>query len=364
MATYEGDEAIAGYGDVDSEWAALDAAVGVVDSRWRRFFPAVGEERREFLHGQTSGHVESLVPGSGCPVLVLTAQGRPLGTLALYETGERIWVSTTALQEDATRKALSRFLVADDCDFEDAIAARCLTLVGPEAAALLHKIGVTATLDPWGACAATIADQSVMIFSRGDLRVPCYDVLACDEEGARSDADAVAQTIEAAGAVRCGIDALEILRVESGTARYGVDVDEQRIAVEARLEWAIHFAKGCYVGQEVIERAVTRGRVNHEMCLLQIDGSVAAGARVRGAGERDVVTSVASSPRLGTIALAYLPKASAEVGTLVELESSESNAAGATESRSAGATQNASAPEPAKATVLAWPRLRKLAGRS
>jgi folate-binding protein YgfZ len=120
-------------------------------------------------------------------------------------------------------------------------------------------------------------------------------------------------------------------------------VDESRLAVEARLEWAIHFAKGCYVGQEVVERAVSRGRINHELALVELDELIAAGARVEGGGENDVVTSIAESPRCGRIALAYLPKTMLAAGTVVTFASGESRTG---------------------ATVLEWPRSRTLPGRS
>lgn len=341
---YEGADATGSSGDVAAEWKLLDAGAALLDSRWRRFFPATGEERREFLHGQTSGNVAALAPGDGCAALVLTAQGRPLSILALYETGERIWIATTAAQLAATRAGLSRFLVADDCDFEDDVDAACVTVAGPRAAQVLAAAGAhePSTLAAWGACRSSIAGQAVMLFSRGDLRVPSFDVLACDVEGAAGDAGAVRSALEAAGALRCGTQALEIVRVESGTARYGVDVDESRIAVEARLEWAIHFAKGCYVGQEVVERAVTRGRINHELCLLRTTGAVAPGARIEGGGENDVVTSAVYSPRLGELALAYLPRTSTEPGTSVIV-------------KDAGIGTSA--------VVLEWPRARVLAGR-
>ena len=191
-------------------------------------------------------------------------------------------------------------------------------------------------------CTATVAGEQVSVFARDDLRVPSFDVLACSSEGIASDAGVVWRAIEAAGGERCGVTALEIVRVESGTARFGIDVDETRLAVEARLEWAIHFAKGCYVGQEVVERAVSRGRINHELCLLKFSGDAAPGARVEGGGENDVVTSVVSSPRLGTIALAYVPRVKAEAGTAVTLLADGGNV---------------------EAVALPWPRKRTLAGR-
>jgi folate-binding protein YgfZ len=285
--------------------------------------------------------------GGVFPAATLTAQGRALALFALYETGENLWVATTAARSAATRAALSRFLVADDCEFGDDIEARSIAVAGPRAAEVLRAAGVEEppAEGSWEAMPAVLAGESVVVCSRGDLRVPWYEVLCADLEGQACDAPSVAAALEAAGAKPCGTDAVEILRVESGTPRFGVDVDEKRIAMEARLEWAIHFAKGCYVGQEVIERAVSRGRLQHELALLALDGEVASGARIAGAGENDVVTSVTVSPRLGRLALAYLPKSLAETGSIVSVEPLP------------GANAVA-------ATVLAWPRPRVLPGRS
>lgn len=325
--------------DVAADWAAMDAGAAVVDAPARRFFHAEGEERREFLHGQTTAHVEALAPGEGRAALVLTAQGRPLALLAIYEDGERTWIATTADRSDAARAALSRFLVADDCDFTGDLDAACLAVVGPRAAMVLEAAGVqgAGSLPAWGMLGSVIAGAAVRIFSRGDLRVPAFDVTI------DGDVEAVRSAIVAAGARRAGAEALEILRIESGTPRYGLDVDETRIAVEARLQWAIHFAKGCYVGQEVVERAVSRGRINHELCLLKLAAAVRPGARVDGGSDSDVVTSVAESPRLGTIALAYLPRAKAEAGGTVTLIGDDATV---------------------EAAVLPWPRARVLEGRS
>lgn len=328
---------------VAAGWALLDSGAALLVDSSRRFFCATGDERREFLHGQTTAHVTGLGPGAGCAAATLTAQGRPLALFALYESGDRLWIATTAQDAAATRAALSRFLVADDCDFEDDVAAPVVTLAGPRAAAVLAAAGAALPPGAWAVGAATIAAQPVMLFVRGDLRVPCVDVLAADADARASDAGAVIAALEAAGARRCDAGAFEVVRVESGTARYGIDVDERRIAMEARLEWTIHFAKGCYVGQEVVERAVSRGRINHELALLSLDADVRPGARVEGGGEHDVVTSVARSPRLGRIALAYLPRASFGTDSPVTL------------------TGDAAA---VRARVLEWPRPRTLAGRS
>src|SRR5688572_27963958 len=162
------------------DWKTFDAAAGLTGGQ-RVFFTATGEERREYLHGQTTANVEALAAGDGAPALVLTAQGRPLSILALYEDGVKLWIATPPSLAAATRTALSRFLVADDCDFEDDVAAGSLTIAGPNAAGVLAAAGIALATEPgsWGLTIGALGAQSMHVFSRGDLRVPSFDILAC-----------------------------------------------------------------------------------------------------------------------------------------------------------------------------------------
>ncbi|MEE8311926.1 MAG: hypothetical protein V3R77_06695 [Candidatus Binatia bacterium] len=336
-ASYRGREMAASYGDVVAEWRALDAATGLVDFSFLTDIVATGEERVEFLQGQLSQDVSDLRDGDGTPALALTVQGRVQAVLGLYVRGDEIDIVVDAAGHATARQRLEQFLVADDVDFEDGPDLEHIGVVGPGCHDLLARAcGVTADEQRWWTRTIEIAGVPVRLRGRGDLRVPSIDIAV---EGS---AVKVWRALENLGAEPAGCNALEILRVESGLPLLGVDLDERRIAVEARLEWAIHFNKGCYVGQEVIERAVSRGRVNHELCLLGVDESVVAGVRVVGGSERDVVTSTAASPGLGPVCLAYVPRDAAVEGTELRLESE----AGATAAR-----------------VLQWPRPRSLAGR-
>ncbi len=332
------------YGDVAAEWKALDEGVGLAGACARRLIEVTGEERAEFLHGQVTAAVKGLAPGSGAAAAVLTAQGRALGLFAVYAEDDHHLIATDAATSATVREALERFLVADDCEFEDLEPTAALVLVGPAAPALVAALAPDAALGgDWSVARAGIAGAAVALLRRGDLRVPSIEIVATDP--AASLAPLVAE-LEARGASLVGRDALEILRVESGRAAYGRDVDEGRLVVEARLEWAIHFNKGCYVGQEVVERAVSRGRLNHLLSLVSASEAdlarVKVGDRIEGGGEADVVTSLAVSPRLGAIALAYVDKDQAAAGTTLSILSGEG---------------------PVAATVLAWPRERRLAGR-
>jgi folate-binding protein YgfZ len=202
---------------------------------------------------------------------------------------------------------------------------------GPNAATVLEGAGASLPSTSWGNCDTTVGGIPVHVRARDDFRVPLYELVT--DRGVE-----LWGLLEKGGAVACGFQSLEVVRVESGLPRYGIDVDDERIALEARLQWAIHFAKGCYVGQEVIERAVSRGRLNRKLCLLGLDSVVPLGAQVENGSDVDVVTSVARSPNLGRIALAYVDRERAVAGVKLVV--------GGVGSR-----------------VLEWPRQEVLAGR-
>jgi folate-binding protein YgfZ len=339
LEDYGGAATARDYGDVRAEWEALDVGAALMDTSYRRSIVATGSERSDFLHGQLSADVRGITPGGGAGALLLTAQGRVVSLLALYDdrAGERIVLTVEGSWLEVTMARLEQFLVADDVEFEAAEPRDRITVAGPKAPALLAEVGIDGipVTSAWLVAGGEIAGARVTVLGRGDLRVPAVELVV------DGDASAVWTALERHGARAAGTAAYEIVRVESGTARYGVDVDEDRIATEARLEWCIHFAKGCYVGQEIVERSVSRGKLNRELSLLALEGTVASGDRVAGGNERDVVTSVVESPRLGALALAYVDKQASAAGTALTIDT---------------------ATGPVAAKVLEWPRPRVLAG--
>ena len=132
------------------------------------------------------------------------------------------------------------------------------------------------------------------------------------------------ELIEKMGVEAIGDEEAEILRVEAGEARYGVDMGEDHLPIESRLEEAISFTKGCYLGQEVIVRATQQGRVNRKLMGLALEG---AGAAPRGAKlsapareEAGTVTSSVVSPRFGAIALGYVHRTVWAPGTRLTMK--------------------------------------------
>jgi len=338
VGNYGGVPTAARFGEAAAEWRALTEASAVLDLSRRRTILVRGEEREQFLQGQLTQNVLSMPCGAGRPALLLNAQGRVQSMLTIYSRSDLFEIHVDADLLEPTRARLEQFLIADDVEMEGTDAGERIGVAGPRALAVLE---VASGMDlrgltGWSSTDARIGAIDVRLRARDDLRVPFVEVEPCD------DAVAVWEALCAVGAQPVGTQAFEMVRIESGTARYGVDVDDTRIAMEARLEWAIHFSKGCYVGQEVIERAVSRGRLNRELCLLATTTDVRSGDRVEGGSEKDKVTSICRSPRLGHICLAYVVRERAVTGSPVRI---------------------ARDGEWVDGRVLEWPRLRHLAGR-
>jgi folate-binding protein YgfZ len=342
-----GAEVSLSFGDVAAEWAALDAGAGLVDLAFRRHLLVEGEERAEFLHGQLTADIKHLAAGAGCPAAVLNAQGRALALMHVWNRGDDLLIATNAAHTDTLVAALERFLVADDVEFLPEPARPVLGLVGPQAFELLEQAGLSVVGAGSPGAAATaprylagaIDGSAVELFVRDDLRVAAIEVRCLSSD----DACSVWKTLAALGAKPAGVSALEILRVESGCVRYGVDLDESRLAIEAGLYDAIHYAKGCYVGQEVVERAVSRGKLKRALCLVRFEGEPEAGACLSGGSEAEFLASVVVSPREGPIGLAYLPTQLSEAGSKVSFETKYGAVSG---------------------EVLAWPRPTSRLGRT
>jgi folate-binding protein YgfZ len=303
LVPYDGAAVPSDFGDVAAEHAALRSGAGMMLQAQRRVIDITGSERVEFLQGQLSNDVTALSAGGGQAALLLSALGKVEALVGVYDTGERLEILSDAAAVDRVRERIEKFLVADDVEVEVEAPPTVIALGGPAAAGMLAGLISRSEAEfpaGWSVWSGEVCGLPARVFARGDLGVPFYELVFS------IDPESVWSALATAGATPAGASAFEILRVESGTARYGVDVDDSRIALEARLEWAIHFAKGCYVGQEVVERAVSRGRLHRRLALLASTEPLAIGAVLDGGSERDVVTSSVVSPDRGPLALAYL----------------------------------------------------------
>jgi folate-binding protein YgfZ len=275
-----------------------------------------GDDRASFLHGMCTADVKSALDGTILPALFLTEHAHVIADAFIWVTPDALILDIDADAWARTRAHLEKLLVADDVEFEDAADLAVIDVEGPAA---LDATGA-ALLTPWSF--NVVGDALV-----GNL--PRYGGPAASVIARRDSIDSTIAAIiaKAPGSRRIDASILETIRIENGVARVGVDTGDKTIALEARLNRAISFNKGCYLGQETIERATARGGLKKRMFGLKFhnEGLPAAGAVLTLAGkEVGRVTSAVRSPRFGAIGLAILHHSAWTPGTELKVDESGS----------------------------------------
>jgi tRNA-modifying protein YgfZ len=299
---------------LEHDYELITRDCGLLDRSERGKLALTGAEAGEFLNGQVTNDILALQEGEGCYAAFLTHKGKMLGDLRVLRVprgeGELI-LDTERVALQPLFDMIRRFKVGYAVELHKRTLQRgLLSLIGPrcdEVAARARRIvAATSGGEPPALAAhehasvsATIGGTPVLL-ARTDVGI---DVL-CPAE-ATGD---VAAALIAAGATAVEEPATEVLRVEHGRPRYGVDLDDSTIPQEAGLnERAVSFTKGCYVGQETVARLFYRGKPNRHLRGLELDAPAPGGTAVHH-GERLVghLGSSVVSPRRGPLALALV----------------------------------------------------------
>ena len=291
-----------------SEYRALTEGCGLVDRAGRGRLALTGADRREFLQGQITQDVETLEPGHGRYAALLTHKGKMLSDMRVLDVGDELLLSCERAGLQEIFNMIRRYKLGADVELHKRTREMGeLSLIGPDA----RRVAGADALGPdeHDNVRARIGEHDAILVAT-DLGV---DVFCAAEatEGVRG-------ALLAAGAVEVGEAAAELVRVESGRPRYGIDLDDNVIPQEAGLnERAVSFTKGCYVGQETVARLFYRGKPNRHLRGLKLSAEVEPGTPLL-LGEKEVgrVTSVAVSPALGPIGLA-LVRRQAEPGSTI-----------------------------------------------
>jgi tRNA-modifying protein YgfZ len=294
---------------LQAEYHTLSNRCGLVDRTEQRGRLALtGPEAKKFLHGQVTNDVEALTPGHGCYAAFLTHKGKMLGDLRVLDLGDELLLDTErpALQE--LFNMIRRYKLGSDVELHKrTLEMGELSLIGPET----RRIAQADDLGPneHDSVRARIGNHPVVLVAT-DLGV---DVFTDAErtEGVRG-------ALVANGATPVSDAAAEVVRVEHGRPRYGVDLDDSVIPQEAGLnERAVSFDKGCYVGQETVARLYYRGKPNRHLRGLKLSAPAPTGARLT-LGEKEVgrIGSSVVSPVHGPIALALVRREAAPGDTL------------------------------------------------
>ncbi|MGI8745255.1 MAG: YgfZ/GcvT domain-containing protein [Bryobacteraceae bacterium] len=274
-----------------------------------------GEDRARLLHAMTSNHIQQLIPGAGCYAYFLSAQGRILADANVLCRPDHFLLDTEPETREKLYQHLDKFIIADDVTLEDATAATLtIALEGPAAADVLRALGAPVP----EALYANAEWQSRLVARLSYTGGPGFFVFA-----PTADKAVLVRELESSGASPGELCDFEIARLENGKPRYGQDLSERYLAQEANQPYALNFNKGCYLGQEIVERVRSRGQVHRVLVPITLDSvePPAPGTKLQVEGKDAAeVTSARFSPRLNkTAALAYVRVEHSKPGTELRL---------------------------------------------
>lgn len=297
------------------QYQALREGAGWMDLSARGRIEATGADRARLLHNLTTNHVRQLEPGQGCYAFLLTPQGRIQADLHLLALEDRFLLDTEPETRERVLHLIRRYIIADDVTLEDVSGGTCeIAVEGPEAAAVLAAIGAPVPAAPWNHAAWNGAHVAAC----SATGQPGFRILAPNGLGPE-----LIGALESAGAAAVSEDIARLVRVENGVPRYGDDIFDHTLPQETRQMHAVHFNKGCYLGQEIVERIRARGHVNRALAKVRIEGvePPARGAKLEaeGAEAGEITTAVFSPAECGVIALAYLRAQHARPGAVLSL---------------------------------------------
>ncbi len=318
VGVYRGVTSAACFSDPQQEFAALRDECGIYDLGHREKISLTGADRVRWLNGMVTNNIRDLAVGRGVYAFLLNPQGRILGDLYAYNRGESILVDTDADQLEKMSATFDHYIIMDDVEITKlGEHMTAVGVAGPKSRHVLQAAGIPIPelqplqiTTPKCDCACECLECAVV---RGDgAHRESYEIWV-----APKDVLKLWQALLAAGASPVGWEALELDRIVSGVPRYGVDIRERDLPQETEQDRALNFNKGCYIGQEIVERIHSRGAVHRKFTGFLLDGAVAvaAGTRVI-AGDKEVgeITSAGSvtfDGREKTVALGYIRR---EVG--------------------------------------------------
>ncbi|MGH7833302.1 MAG: aminomethyltransferase family protein [Candidatus Binatia bacterium] len=323
----------AGYGSVLTEYQAVRSRAGLLDLCRRSPVRFTGADRVEYLNGMVSNDVKTLNPGTGTYAAIVNVQGKILADVRLFRAEESLLLDLPEFLKDIILDHLNRHLVADEVEIEDLTERYgMISIQGPVAAALLRAVfPQDLPANPLSHSLFDLAGHEIRIVRATHTGEEGYDLIAQAGQ-LQTVASLIEKAFEPLACVWVGVEAEEILRVEAGIPRYGIDMDADNLLLETGLESHLSFHKGCYLGQEVVERIRSRGHVNKKLSGIVLEGTAPAerGDRIY-AGEKEIgeITSSVISPHLNApIALAYVHRDFLDAGTPVVCREKEKSVQG------------------------------------
>jgi folate-binding protein YgfZ len=296
----------AGSVDIRQELRALTSECGVYEME-QKLTSLKGADRVRWLNGMVTNNIRDLAAGNGVYAFVLTPQGQIRGDLYAFNRGESLVVEMERTQAETLLPLLRRYIIMDKVEIEDlSDRIAVIALVGPRSTGALAAIGLDRNeLNPlhfselnWNGNAITVVRKDHPVVDSFELWAP-KEIVSNLLDGLRNN-----------GATEISDEALELFRVASGIPKIGLDIREKNLPQETGQDRALHFNKGCYIGQEIVERIRARGSVHRAFTGFEVEGTVPErGTKIQSDGkEAGEITSIAALPTDKVIALGILRK--------------------------------------------------------
>lgn len=316
---YLGVETPLSFGDSGAELRALRTACGVFDLGWRARITAGGKDRTRWLHNMVTNNVRDLAQDRGNYNFVLNAQGRILGDLCIFNRGETFVLETDRKQVEPLLTAIKRFIIMDKVELAESGALVAIGVCGPQAGTILAAAGFDVTgMEPLEVRAGNKAFPGVEIIRGGQSKPGWYEIW-CGPASTQSLWDSLVK----AGATPAGANALESWRILQGVPQYGQDIRDRDLPQETAQMQALSFNKGCYIGQEIVERIRSRGQVHRQFTGFEFVGDPAPPGKYESDGR--LLAEITSAAVVATdagekkIGLGYVRRETAEAGPQVDL---------------------------------------------
>ncbi len=320
IGAYNGVETALNFGSPANELAQLRSGCGVFGLPWRSQISVTGKDRVRWLHNMVTNNVRDLAVNRGNYNFVLNAQGRILGDMYIFNRGESLLLETDSRQVDPLITVMKRYIIMDKVEMTPAGASlTALGVCGPEASKVLRVAGIEAgSMTPLEMRDLTIAGFAVTLVS-GPEKKPGWFELWFEQTHAQD----LWQKLVDAGAQPVGAEALEMWRVLHGIPNYGQDIRERDLPQETGQMDALNFTKGCYIGQEIVERIRSRGHVHRQFTGFEFPGAVPTMENTEADRRAPAeITSVARIPTAAgekSIGLGYCRREVMESGPRIDL---------------------------------------------
>lgn len=318
-----GCEIVLDYGEAETEFRYLTQSAGVLDLGFRGRICVLGEDRSKFLHGQLTADIKRLQSGQGCYSALVTNKGKIQSDLNVHCLENEILLDFEPGLTELVKERIERFVVADDvelCDVSEAFGL--VSVQGPKSAEVILKLGLPLELPTESHAVVWMEDATlgaIYLVCHPRLGTVGFDVYAADEAVPAIADKLIAAARESDGGA-AGWTAFEQARIVGGIPRFGQDMTDANLAPEAGIEdRAIAYDKGCYIGQEVLNRLHNFAEVSRAMRVLNVpveakptrgDALMADGKQVGELTSVAAVSGVANANCLG-----YVRKGSNAIGS-------------------------------------------------